>query len=111
KKPDTGGVIHCFTEDIKKGQVFIDMGFYLGIGGAVTFKNTKLLQEAVEKFPLERLLLETDSPYMTPVPHRGKRNEPAFLKFIAEKIAQLKKIEVEEVKEITTKNAMKLFGI
>ncbi len=103
------GVIHCFTEDLNSGKTFIDMGFYIGIGGAVTFKNTKLLHEAVKEIPLEKIILETDCPYMTPAPYRGKRNEPSYLRFIAEKIAELKNITAEEVKKVTTENAIKLF--
>jgi TatD DNase family protein len=111
KGADTGGVIHCFTEDLNQGKIFTDMGFYIGIGGAVTFKNTKLLQEAVTEIPLEKIILETDCPYMTPVPHRGKRNEPSYLRFIAEKIAELKNITDEEVKKVTEENAIKLFRL
>lgn len=105
------GVIHCFTEDLNSGKTFIDMGFYIGIGGAVTFKNTKVLHEAVKEIPLEKIILETDCPYMTPAPYRGKRNEPSYLRFIAEKISELKKITVEEVKKVTEENAIKLFRL
>lgn len=111
KASNTGGVIHCFTEDLNSGKTFTDMGFYIGIGGAVTFKNTKMLQEAVKEIPLEKIILETDCPYMTPAPYRGKRNEPSYLRFIAEKIAGLKKITIEEVKEVTEKNAINLFRL
>ncbi len=111
KEKASMGVIHCFTEDLHSGKTFIDMGFYIGIGGAVTFKNTGLLHEAVKEIPLKKIILETDCPYMTPAPHRGKRNEPSYLKFIVDKIADLKKITPEEVKKVTTENAIKLFRL
>jgi TatD DNase family protein len=111
KVDNIGGVIHCFTEDLTQAKTYTDMGFYLGIGGVVTFKGAKSLQQAVENIPLNRIILETDCPYMTPAPHRGKRNEPSYIRFVAEKIADLKKIDIEEVKKETTKNATELFHI
>ena len=90
---------------------FLKLGFYLGIGGTVTFKNAKKLLEVVEEIPLERIVLETDCPYLAPVPNRGKRNSSLNLPFVAEKIAQLKKVTSKEVMEITKKNGMSLFRI
>ena len=111
KATEVGGIIHCFTEDEKKANTYIKFGFYIGIGGAVTFKNTIFLQEAVKSIPLEKILLETDCPYMTPAPFRGKRNEPGYLNFIAEKIAELKEIDLEEVINQTDINATKIFNL
>lgn len=87
------------------------MGYYLGIGGVVTFKNAKKLKEVVEYAPLDYLLLETDSPYLAPEPYRGKRNCSLYLNYVAEEIARIKKISYEEVVETTKKNAQKLFGV
>jgi TatD DNase family protein len=89
----------------------LDLGFYLSFTGIITFKNAEPLREVVQKIPLERMLVETDSPYLTPVPHRGKRNEPAYVRWVAETIAQVKGIRVEEVAEITTRNVQDLFKI
>jgi TatD DNase family protein len=90
---------------------FLALGFYLGIGGPVTFNKNRILQEAVKEIPLERIILETDCPYLTPVPYRGKRNEPAYVRYVAEKVAELKGISVEKVKERTTNNAVSLFAL
>jgi len=102
------GVLHCFSGDEKMLKEALDLGFYISFTGNITFKKTKLI-DLVEKTPSERLLLETDSPYMTPVPHRGKRNEPALVKLVAEKIAEIKSITLNEVINMTTKNAKELF--
>jgi len=104
------GVIHSFFGDLKLAEQFLKLGFYLGISGPITFTQNIRLQETVRNLPLERLLLETDCPYLTPVPHRGKRNEPAYVHYVAEKIAQLQGITIEEVAEQTTENARKLFN-
>src|SRR5690606_29221019 len=103
--------IHSFSGDVKFAREFTDRGFYLGISGIVTFDKTGRLPEAVKEAPLEKLLLETDAPYLTPVPHRGKRNEPRFTKFLAEKIEEIKNVSYEEVLETTEYNARKLFQI
>ena len=87
------------------------MGFYLSFNGIVTFKNAKEVQEVAKKIPLERILLETDAPYLTPEPYRGQRNEPSYVEYVAGKIAELKNISLEEVAEVTTNNARRLFGI
>ncbi len=90
---------------------FLSLGFYLGIGGPVTFNKNKILQEAVKKIPLERIILETDCPYLTPVPYREKRNEPSYVRYVAEKVAELRGISIEKVKERTTDNAVSLFAL
>jgi TatD DNase family protein len=102
------GVFHCFSGSYETAQQIIDMGFYLGIGGVLTYPKAGL-QEVVQRIDLKHLVLETDAPYLTPVPFRGKRNESAYIQHIAEKLATLKGISVAEVAEITTKNATQLF--
>jgi TatD DNase family protein len=108
---DLRGVIHCFTGDYEAAKTFLDLGFYLSFSGIITFKNAESLREVARKLPLERMLVETDSPYLAPVPHRGKRNEPAFVRLVAEAIAQVKGVGVDEVAEVTSLNARLLFGI
>ena len=107
---DLKGIFHCFGGDFNDATKIMDIGFYMGIGGIVTFKNSGL-PETVKKIPLEYIVLETDSPFLTPVPFRGRRNQSAYIKYIAEKIAEIKKMPVEEVAEITTKNTFNLFNI
>lgn len=104
------GVFHCFTGNETQAKQLIDRGYYLGIGGVLTFKNSGL-DKALEHIPLEHIVLETDAPYLAPVPFRGKRNEPSYLWHIAQKLAEIKQIDIEEVAEITNKNTRKLFGI
>lgn len=104
------GVIHCFSGSLEMAKKFIDLGFLLGIGGVVTFKNSKLYQ-VVEQVSLESIVLETDSPYLSPEPNRGKVNESSNIPLIAEKIATIKNVSIEEVAEITTDNAIKLFDL
>ena len=103
------GVIHCYSYSPEIAQEFIKMGYYIGVGGVVTFKNAKKLKETVEQIPLERILLETDCPYMAPEPYRGKRNDSRYIPYIVEKIAELKQVSIEEVEEITWRNAMNLY--
>jgi TatD DNase family protein len=105
------GVIHCFTGDYEAATKYLDLGFYLSFTGIITFKNAQPLRDVVRKVPLERMLVETDSPYLTPVPHRGKRNEPAFVRFVAETIAKLKGVSLETVAAVTSDNVHALFGI
>ena len=105
------GVIHCFTGDYEAACAYLDLGFYLSFTGIITFKNADRLREVVRKVPLERMLVETDSPYLTPVPHRGKRNEPAYVRFVAEMIAKVKGVELAEVARLTSENVKKLFRI
>jgi TatD DNase family protein len=105
------GVIHCFTGDYEAARAYLDLGFYLSFTGIITFKNAEPLREVVRKVPLERIFVETDSPYLTPVPHRGKRNEPAYVRFVAETIAKVKGVELAEVARVTSENVKKLFRI
>ncbi len=108
----SNGVIHCFSADWETAREFLDLGFYVGFDGPITFKNVDFeVLTAVEKTPLDRILLETDSPYLAPEPRRGQRNEPICVRFIAQKIAEIKKISFEKVVEQTTKNAQALFNI
>ncbi|MBM4260017.1 MAG: TatD family deoxyribonuclease [Deltaproteobacteria bacterium] len=105
------GVIHCFTGDYAAACAYLDLGFYLSFTGVITFKNAEALRDVVRRVPLERMFVETDSPYLTPVPHRGKRNEPAFVRFVAETMAQIKGVSLDEVARVTTENVRALFGI
>ena len=109
KSDDIGGVLHCFTESYEMAKKAIDLGFYISISGIVTFKKAHELQDVVKKLPLDRLLVETDSPYLAPVPHRGKENQPAYVRHVAECIATLKNISFDEVAEVTTRNFNNLF--
>ena len=103
------GILHCFGGSLSEGEKIIDLGgFYLGIGGVITFKNTGL-KNVVKELPLSKLVIETDAPYLTPAPHRGKRNESSYVKYIAQEIAQVKEITLEEVAQITTANALSVF--
>jgi TatD DNase family protein len=106
---EVGGVMHCFTESWEMAQQSMDLGFYVSFSGIVTFKNARELQETATKMPLDRLLIETDSPYLAPVPHRGKRNDPSLVVHVAEKIAELKGLTVEEVADQSTSNFFNLF--
>lgn len=108
---DIPGVVHCYSYSPEMAKEFIKMGYYIGVGGVVTFKNARKLKETVEQIPLERILLETDAPYMAPEPYRGKRNQSDYLSYVAEQIAALKGVTTEEVERITEENARKLFGI
>jgi TatD DNase family protein len=105
------GVIHCFTGNYEAACAYLDLGFYLSFTGIITFKNAEPLREVVQKVPLERMLVETDSPFLTPAPHRGKRNEPAYVRFVAGTIAEIKGITLEKVAQVTTKNVQNLFKI
>ena len=109
KSEEIGGVIHCFSYSVEMAEEYLKMGFYLGIGGVVTFKNAKKIKEVVQMAPMERILLETDSPYLAPVPYRGKRNSSLYLPYVVQEIAELKGISEEEVIETTEKNAVRLF--
>lgn len=104
------GVLHCFTENWEMAKAALDINFYISISGIVTFKNAVELQDVVRKIPLNRLLIETDSPYLAPVPFRGKQNQPAYVKHVAEYIAQLKGVSIEEVAATTTQNFKDLFS-
>ncbi|MCL2456906.1 MAG: TatD family hydrolase, partial [Defluviitaleaceae bacterium] len=109
--PVRSGVIHAFSGDSELAKAYVEMGFFIGIGGVITFKKTETLQEAVRAVPLEHILLETDCPYLAPEPFRGKRNESVFLTFVAEKIAKIKGVTVETVYAQTNKNARNLFNL
>lgn len=109
--PDRRGVIHCFSSSLEMAKRYIDMGYYIGIGGVVTFKNSKTLKEIASTIPLSSILIETDCPYMAPVPMRGKRNDSSLLCYVAEEIAALRGITPEEVIAQTEKNAKTLFNV
>ena len=108
---EIGGVVHCFSYSKEMARQFLDMGFYLGIGGVVTFKNSKKLREVVEYMPMDRMVIETDCPYLTPEPNRGKRNDSFNLPYVVNKIAEIKNISPAEVIDITSNNAKDLYGI
>lgn len=110
KADDVGGILHCFTENWEMGKKGLDLGFYLSFSGIITFKNASELREVVAKTPLDRMLIETDSPYLTPVPYRGKANHPGLVPYVAKTIAEVKQISVEEVARQTTDNFHKLFA-
>ncbi len=108
---DVGGVMHCFTESWEVAQAALAMNFHISFSGILTFKNAVALREVAAKVPLERMLVETDSPYLAPHPHRGKTNEPAFVKYVAEEVARLKGVSLEQVARATTGNFLRLFKI
>lgn len=108
---EIGGVIHCFSYGWDMARIYLDMGFFLGIGGVVTFKNARKLKEVVEKAPLEQLVLETDAPYLAPEPFRGKRNASDYLTYVADEIAAIKNITKEEVIQRTWENAKRLYRL
>ncbi len=107
---EAGGVMHCFTESWEVAEAALDMGFYISFSGIVTFKSAKALKEVAQKVPLDRMLIETDSPYLAPVPFRGKTNEPGFVKHVAEEIAKLRGCTVEQIAQQTSNNFIKLFN-
>ena len=107
---ESPGVLHCFSGSPETAEILLKMGFYLGFDGPITFKNARKAPDVIRMCPLDRLLVETDSPYMTPTPFRGQRNEPAYVKYIVEEMARIKEIPAEEMARITTENAQRLFG-
>lgn len=107
---DLNGILHCYPGSYEMAQKVMDR-YYFGIGGVLTFKNNRVTKETVDKLPLDRMVIETDCPYLTPEPFRGKRNEPVYVKYVAEEIARIKNISVEKVIEITTENARKIYKI
>ncbi|MGY5268441.1 TatD family hydrolase [Paraclostridium bifermentans] len=111
KSPEIGCVLHCYSGNVELAKEYIKMGCLISIPGTVTFKNNKKTREVVREIPLEYLLIETDSPYMAPEPHRGKRNDPSLVQFVADKIAQEKGISYEQVCEVTKENAKRFFNI
>ena len=111
KADQCGGIIHCFSGDYKMAMECLDMGFYISVPGTITFKNATGFQEIVTKLPIESLLVETDAPFLAPVPFRGKRNEPGYVRYTAQKVAELKRMAIERVAELTTRNALKVFKL
>jgi len=111
KAEECGGIIHCFSGDYEMAKVCIDMGFYISIPGSITFKNADSFREIVRRIPLESLLVETDAPFLTPEPFRGKRNEPSYVRYTAQKVAEIKKVSFEKVAEVTTENALRVYGL
>ncbi len=111
KAEECGGVLHCFTESWEMAKAALDLGFYISFSGIVTFKNAKELREVCRKVPLDRLLIETDSPYLAPVPYRGKSNQPAYVKEVGQFVADLRQVSYEEICEITSSNFHQLFTI
>lgn len=108
---DLRGVIHCFTGNYEAACAYLDLGFYLSFTGIITFKNAEPLRQVLRQVPLDRIFVETDSPYLTPVPHRGKRNEPAYVTLVAETVARVKDLPLDEIARRTTHNVKDLFGI
>jgi TatD DNase family protein len=108
---DVGGVMHCFTETWEVAQAAMELGFHISFSGIVTFKNAVALKEVAKRVPLERMLVETDSPYLAPVPHRGKTNEPGFVRHVAEEIARLRGVAFEDIARATTQNFFRLFRL
>ena len=104
-----GGVMHCFTENLEVARAAIDLGFHISFSGILTFKNAATIKEVAQNIPLEKMLIETDSPYLAPTPYRGKTNQPAYVKHVAEEIARLRNISLEEVGETTSRNFRRLF--
>ncbi|OMH32663.1 TatD family hydrolase [Motiliproteus sp. MSK22-1] len=107
---ETGGVLHCFTEDWEMARQAIDLNYWISFSGIITFRNAAPLREVVKQVPLERILVETDAPYLTPAPYRGQSNEPKFVKQVAERVAEIKGLAYEEVVEATTSNFFRLFN-
>lgn len=106
---EVGGIMHCFSGSWEIAKLCLDMNFYISFGGPITFKNARKPKEVLEKVPLDRLLIETDCPYLTPHPYRGKRNESSYVRYVAEAAAEIKGVELEEIASITTRNALQVF--
>jgi TatD DNase family protein len=111
KAGENGGIIHCFSGDEEMAKACIDMGFCISIPGSITYKKAGWFHEIVKRLPLGSLLVETDAPFLTPVPFRGKRNEPSYVRYTAEKIAEIKKVAFEKVAEATSENALRVYGL
>ena len=108
---EAGGVMHCFTETLDVAQRALDLGFHISFSGIVTFRNAADLKDVAKRVPLERMLIETDSPYLAPAPHRGKRNQPAWVRHVADEIATLREVPTESIARATSDNFFRLFGI
>ena len=106
-----GGIIHCFSGDYEMAKACMDMGFYISIPGSITFKNAERFREIIMRIPLESLLVETDAPFLTPEPFRGKRNEPSYVRYTAQKVAEIKKVSFEKVAEVTSENALRVYRL
>lgn len=111
KAEEDGGIIHCFSGDYEMAKECIEMGFYISIPGTITFKNAGGFQEIIQRLPLQSLLIETDAPFLAPVPFRGKRNEPSYVRYTAQKVAEIKKVSFEKVAEVTTENALRVYRL
>jgi TatD DNase family protein len=111
KAEEYGGIIHCFSGDYEMAKECIEMGFYISVPGTITFKNAEGFQEIIKRLPLESLLIETDAPFLAPVPFRGKRNEPSYVRYTAQKVAEIKKVSLEKVAEVTTENALRVYRL
>ena len=111
KAEECGGIIHCFSGDYAMAKACMGMGFYISIPGNITFKNAEGLREIAKNIPLESLLVETDAPFLTPDPFRGKRNEPSYVRYTAEKVAEIKKVPFEKVAEVTSENALRVYRL
>lgn len=111
KAEEVGGIMHCYSGTVDELQAFLDLNFYISLAGPVTFKNAKVPKEVAEQVPLDRLLIETDAPYLAPHPYRGKRNEPAYITKVAEEIARIRGLSYEEICRITTENANAIYRI
>jgi TatD DNase family protein len=111
KAEEYGGIIHCFSGDYEMAKECIEMGFLISIPGSITYKNAGGFQEVVKQIPLEALLVETDAPFLAPVPFRGKRNEPSYVRYTAQKVAEIKKVPFEKVAEVTTENAVRVYRL
>ena len=111
KAEECQGIIHCFSGDYEMAKDCIGMGFYISVPGTITYKNAEGFQEIVKRLPLESLLVETDAPFLAPVPFRGKRNEPSYVRYTAQKVAEIKKVSIEKVAEVTTQNARRVFEL
>ena len=111
KPLELSGIIHCYSYSVEQAREYLDMGYYIGIGGVLTFKNAKKLKEVAEYAPLSQIVIETDCPYLAPTPFRGKRNDSSKLRYVAEELASIKQVSVEEVIRITNENGRKLYHI
>ena len=109
--PDVAGVFHCYSGSAEMAKQLIDRGWYIGFTGVLTFKNARKAIETAASIPIDRIVLETDCPYMAPVPHRGKRNDPGYLCHMAEKLAEIRGLSIEEIHAITTENGRRLYRI
>ena len=111
KPLNLSGIIHCYSYSVEQAREYLNMGYYIGIGGVVTFKNAKKLKEVAEYTPLSQIVLETDCPYLAPTPFRGKRNDSSKIAYVAEELAAIKQVPVEEVIRITNENGRRLYNI